>query len=98
MEETDEITEPVVFCAPRVTGWDAVRECLNDTDLREDFTDRIEDRMNRRQRVNIAKLVAATTKELGSRYGKLVGEVLWTAAKRTKILIEDEGGKLDVYA
>jgi hypothetical protein len=94
----EEINEPVMFGAPRFTDWQAVRECLADPQLREDFTDRIEDRMNRCQRVNIAELVAATTKELGSRYGKLVGEVLWTAARRTKILIEDEGGKLDVYA
>jgi hypothetical protein len=71
--------------------WEPLREALDDIERRNGiFTNAVENSMRRKERVNIAKVSTAVGKILGKRYVKLAADVMWTAARRTKIHIEDE--------
>ena len=86
MQDNDEVMEPRTFGSPTLIGWDALRECLRDKELREGkFLECLVNRMRKRQRVDIPRVSQAVARELGGQYGKWASDIMRKGAAMTSI-------------
>ena len=75
-------------------AFEALKNCLDDTgDLHKRFLECLEIKMGYCKNVNIAKVSADVTRELGKPYGDLASKAMWAVAPKTKIHIEDNDAR-----